>query len=209
MYRHADMDIFLTTSRHGQGLGTEATLLGRVYLGLPLPPAPEGLLERERYGVGRTIAPLSASKIRPSYRSLPSPRFTLATSKGCSPTSSASSTAPYKWTTSAATLPRDQASGSSDASCRNSSALVFRKVELAADHRSLACSAAERPALRGVLNEYGVRQTPAERMGNPVFIPNGYDLVQRAHLFDYQQSAGDQPAFLKIRQCGHAFVADP
>lgn len=27
MYRHAGMDVFLTTSRHGQGLGTEAIRL--------------------------------------------------------------------------------------------------------------------------------------------------------------------------------------
>ncbi len=32
MYRHAGMDIFLTTSRHGQGLGTEATRLLARYL---------------------------------------------------------------------------------------------------------------------------------------------------------------------------------
>jgi aminoglycoside 6'-N-acetyltransferase len=32
MYRHAGMDIFLTTSRHGQGLGTEAIRLLASYL---------------------------------------------------------------------------------------------------------------------------------------------------------------------------------
>jgi aminoglycoside 6'-N-acetyltransferase len=32
MYRHAGMDIFLTTARHGQGLGTEATRLLARYL---------------------------------------------------------------------------------------------------------------------------------------------------------------------------------
>ena len=32
MYRHAGMDIFLTTSRHGQGLGTEAVRVLACYL---------------------------------------------------------------------------------------------------------------------------------------------------------------------------------